>query len=190
MSDSNNELIGDDPSLRKELLRDAFGWVKTIVFAVVFALAINNFVIVNASIPTASMESTIRVNDRIVAFRLAYLFSEPETFDIVVFRRPQESQLLYVKRIIGVPGDEVNIEDGRVFVNDAEEPLRYDFVNGELFGNFGPVTVPEGKFFVLGDNRGNSNDSRTWSHTFIDRDQVLGKVVFRYFPGFQSLANS
>jgi len=187
---TNDTAENESPNLKAELWRDALGWAKTILFAVVFALLINNFVIVNASVPTGSMEGTIRVNDRIVAFRLAYMFSEPDRFDIVVFRGPDDSSILYVKRIIGIPGDEVNIIDGRVFVNGNHEPLRYNFVQGEVFGNFGPYEVPEGHFFVLGDNRGNSIDSRHWSSTFVGREQILGRVIFRYFPGFQNLANT
>ena len=192
MPEYTNEPLGkeDEPNLKKELLRDALGWVKTILFAIVFALVINNFVIVNASVPTASMEGTIRVNDRIVAFRLSYLFSAPERFDIIVFRGAEDSSVLYVKRIIGLPGDEINIRDGRVFVNDSQEPLRYDFVQGAVSGNFGPYFVPENSYFVLGDNRGNSIDSRHWNHTFVDQSQIQGRVVFRYFPGFQNLTNT
>jgi len=186
MPDSTNEA----PNLKAELWRDALGWAKTILFAVVFALLINNFVIVNASVPTGSMEGTIRVNDRIVAFRLSYLFSTPERFDIVVFRGPDDSSILYVKRIVGLPGDEINIRDGRVFVNNSHEPLRYDFVQGTVMGNHGPYFVPEGHYFVLGDNRGNSVDSRHWGNTFVDRDQILGRVILRYFPGFQNLTNT
>jgi len=205
MSDYNNEQLGIEPApnLKVELWRDALGWAKTILFAVVFALLINNFIIVNASVPTGSMEGTIRVNDRIVAFRLAYLFSEPSRFDIVVFRGPEDSSILYVKRIIGLPGERINIVDGRVYVNDEPVPLRYDFVQGNVFGNFGPYpdvpdghvgdypVIPEGHFFVLGDNRGNSVDSRHWNdNRFVSEDDILGRVIFRYFPGFQSLTNT
>jgi len=89
-----------------------------------------------------------------------------------------------------MPGDEINIVNGRVFVNDNPEPLRYDFVQGEVFGNFGPYFVPENSYFVLGDNRGNSVDSRHWNTPFVYQGQILGRVVFRYFPGIQNLANT
>ena len=182
--------MDENISLKTELWRDALGWAKTILFAVVFALLFNTFVIVNASVPTGSMEGTIRVSDRIVAFRLSYLFSTPNRFDIIVFRGPDDTSILYVKRIVGLPGDEVNIRDGRVYINDSTEALRYDFVQGAIFGNFGPYIVPEGHYFVLGDNRGNSVDSRHWNNTFVDRNEILGRVIFRYWPGFQNLSNT
>jgi len=179
------------PDVWKELMREALSWAKVIVFAVVFALGINFFVIVNASIPTGSMESTIRVNDRIVAFRLSYMFSSPERYDIVVFRAPDDG-VKNVKRVIGLPGERVAIVDGVVYINGVAG-VRDDFVQAGPFGYLGPnfeeQTVPAGHFFVLGDSRGNSHDSRRWANPFVDEDRILGRAVFRYFPGFKSFAS-
>lgn len=181
------------PNAKRELLYDALGWVKTILLALIFAWAFTNFVIVNASVPTGSMENTIQIGDRIVAFRLSYTFSEPSRYDIIVFRGPEQDSPLYVKRIIGMPGDTIVIEDGRVFINGYDEPLRDDFVQGGFFGNFGPFpaagTIPDDHFFVLGDNRNNSIDSRHWANPFVSREQIQGRVIFRYFPRFQNLTN-
>jgi len=188
--DFEMEIEGDPApeSVRSELLKDAWGWVKTIIFAVIFALIITNFVIVNASVPTGSMEGTIRVNDRIVAFRLSYLFSSPQTFDIIVFRGPDDDSTLYVKRVVGTPGDVVEIRDGRVFIGEHQQ--RDNFVQGNFIGNFGPFIVPEDHFFVLGDYRTNSLDSRHWDNPFVYSNQILGRVIFRYFPGFQNLTTT
>ena len=182
------ETFEEEPDIKSRLKEDAIGWFKVIVLAVFFAFLINTVVIVNAVVPTGSMEGTIRVNDRIIAFRLSYLFSDPSTYDIIVFRGANNNSILYVKRIIGVPGDEIIIENGHVYANGVRQ--RYDFTHGDLFGFFGPYIVPEGHFFVLGDNRGNSVDSRHWQNTFVAQEQILGKVVFRYFPGFRNLANT
>ncbi|MCL2204029.1 MAG: signal peptidase I [Defluviitaleaceae bacterium] len=180
------------PDMKKELIAEALSWAKVVVFAVVFALIINFFVIVNASIPTGSMESTIRVNDRIIAFRLSYTFSEPARYDIIVFRAPDDG-IKNVKRILGLPGERVRISGGIVYI-DGVSGLRDDFVTPGPFGYLGPdfpeMEVPEGHFFVLGDSRGNSRDSRDWSNPFVEEGRILGKVIFRYHPGFRNLANS
>jgi len=179
------------PSVKKELLREALSWIKTILIAVIFALLFNRFVIVNARVPSGSMEGTIRTNDRIVANRLSYLFSDPERFDIIVFPSPDDPETLNVKRVIGLSGETLNIIDGRVYINHSPNPLRDDFVQGAISGNFGPFEVPEGHFFVLGDHREDSLDSRRWQTTpFISEGDILGRVVFRYFPGFRMLRNT
>jgi len=189
----------DTPDVKKELWQETLSWAKTIIITLLLAFTINNFVIVNAQVPTGSMEDTIRTNDRVVAFRLSYLFRQPERFEVVVFRGPPGDTDLYVKRIMGLPGDRLLILDGHVYINGAQVPERYDFVKGELIGNHGvfnndtgilePFVIPYGHFFVLGDFRTNSVDSRTWSETFIPRGRILGRVAFRYFPGFANLMN-
>ena len=174
-------------SIKPELIKEIISWAKMIVFALVFALVITNFVIVNATVPSGSMKDTINVNDRIVAFRLAYLFSEPERFDIIVFRFPDKETELYVKRVIGLPGDKVEIKKGKVYINDEETPLRDDFAKWKRQDDYGPYYVPEGYYFMLGDNRDDSADSRAWVNKFVAKEKILGKVVFKYYPGFKIL---
>ena len=169
----------------RKLLRDAVDWTLVILFAIVFSFFISRFIILNASVPTSSMEDTIMGGDRIIAFRLAYFFRDPEARDIIIFRSPDDGATLYVKRIIGVGGDVVDIVDGQVYVN--EEPVHEDFRNGDAAGSFGPFNVPDGYFFVLGDNRNVSRDSRRWQNVYVERSQILGRVVFRYFPNFEGL---
>jgi signal peptidase I len=175
-----------EPSPKTELWEEALSWAKTVVFAVVFALLVNQFVIVNASVPTGSMEETIQVNDRIVAFRLSYLMSEPQRYDIVVFRYPDDESTLYVKRIMGLPGETVEIQNGLIFINGSGTALRDEFIKGPDYDSYGPFEVPEGHYFMVGDNRGNSRDSRHWNNTFVDERKILGKVIFKYFPGFKN----
>jgi signal peptidase I len=168
--------------LTPEAKAEIVSWIKTVVFALVFALFITRVVIVNATIPTGSMEDTIMTNDRIVAFRLAYLASEPERFDVIVFKYPDDEEVLFVKRIIGLPGETVEIREGKVYVNGSDIPLQDSFTKNTDIGNAGPYEVPDGSYFMLGDNRGNSADSRSWENKFLSKDKILGKVVFRYFP--------
>ncbi|MCL2707952.1 MAG: signal peptidase I, partial [Defluviitaleaceae bacterium] len=148
---------------------------------------VNNFVIVNASVPTGSMKNTIMINDRIVAFRLSYLTGGPNLYDIVVFRNPDDERVLYVKRVMGLPGDTVEIRDGKVYLNGSVSPLRDEFILNETHGNYGPYEVPEGHYFMLGDNRDDSQDSRYWMNKYVAKNKILGKVVFKYFPGFKML---
>jgi len=187
------------PDVKNELWKEILSWAKTIIFVVLFALFFNNFVIVNARVPTPSMEDTIRTGDRIVAFRLSYMFREPRRYEMIVFRGPEGDPTLYVKRILGLPGESLIIRDGHVYINGASVPQRYDFVKGHIRGNFGvlneatgqlePYIIPEGHVFVLGDYRDRSDDSRSWSESYIPYDRILGRVIFRYFPGFANLTN-
>jgi len=187
------------PDVKKELWQEVLSWAKTIIGVVVFALLFNNFVIVNARVPTPSMENTIQTNDRIVAFRLSYLFREPQRYEMIVFRGPEGDPTLYVKRILGLPGESLIIIDGHVYINGSDTPLRYEFIKGNIRGNFGvlneatgelePYIIPEGHIFVLGDYRDRSEDSRGWYEPYIPIDRILGRVVFRYFPEFAMLTN-
>ncbi len=167
---------------------EIISWIKTVVFAVVFALFINNFVMVNASVPTGSMENTIMPGDRIMAFRLAYTFESPKRFDIVVFKFPDDESTLYVKRIIGLPGETVVIKGGKVYINGSDEALPDEFIKDIPFhDDCGPYEVPEGHYFMLGDNRNNSADSRMWRNTYLSEDKILGEAVFKYYPRFKIL---
>lgn len=166
---------------------EIFSWIKTILLAFILAMIINNVVIVNATVPTGSMENTIKIDDRIIAFRLAYLFGEPKRGDIIVFRYPDEEETLYVKRVIGLPGETVEVLDGKVFINGSPDALDEEYLKEEAYGSFGPYTVPEGHYFMMGDNRNNSLDSRYWTNKYVAEDKILGKVFFRYYPGFEPL---
>ena len=167
----------------KKKLKEIFGIIKYL--AAVFALAfiINNFIIVNAVVISGSMESTVMTDSRIIGSRLSYAVGEPQRFDIILFKFPDdETREPFLKRIIGLPGDKVEIKDGKVYINDSDIPLDDSFVNEEPRGNYGPFTVPEGSYFVLGDNRNCSHDSKNWRNTFVSKDKILGKVYASYFP--------
>ncbi|MCL2593013.1 MAG: signal peptidase I [Defluviitaleaceae bacterium] len=161
--------------IRKELI----SYAKHAVIAVLLGLFIHHFVVaVNAQVPSASMENTIMTNDRVVLNRLAYLFRDPQRYDIVVFNPPDGQEELFIKRIIGLPGETVMIFDGRVFADGVL--LNDSFIKERAIGDFGPVIVPENSYFVLGDHRNNSHDSRTWQNTFLHRDEIVGRAVFRH----------
>ena len=170
---------------KQKVKSEVVSWVKTFVIAVVIAVAVNAFVIVNAKVPSGSMERTIMTNDRIIAFRLSYKFSQPQRGDIVVFKYPDDRDVLYVKRIIGLPGETVEMVDGIVYINGSK--LDEDYLKEDAYGTYGPYTVPDGKYFMMGDNRNLSWDSRFWENTFVPMEDILGKGVFRYYPKFKRL---
>lgn len=172
-----------------ETKKEIFSWIKTILLALLLAWAVNAFLVVNATVPTGSMENTIMPKDRIIASRLAYITEQPERGDVVIFHYPDDltGKTLYVKRVIGLPGDTVTIQDGDIFINDSTIPLEEPYIKEKINGSFGPYEVPEGHYFMLGDNRNNSRDSRFWENTYVEKDKILGKVLFRYFKGFKKI---
>lgn len=172
---------------RKEVVHELLSWLKAIVIGVAAAVFLSLFVIVNATVPTGSMENTIMPGDRLIGFRLSYVFSEPERGDIIIFKYPDDPSKKYIKRIIGMPGETVTIVSGRVYINDSTEPLADTYVKEETYGDYGPYVVPEDSYFMMGDNRNNSNDSRYWTNTFVEKDAILGKAIFRYYPGIKGL---
>lgn len=169
-------------STKKSIRKEIGEWVRALGLAVVIALFINFVVIVNAQIPTESMAPTIEPGDRVIGLRMAYWFDEPDRGDIVIFRYPDDETQLYVKRVIGMPGDTVNIVDGAVYLNDDTEPLDEPYLKEEARGSFGPYVVPEGHYFMMGDNRNHSSDSRYWSNSFLSSEKIVGNAWLRLFP--------
>ena len=127
------------------IFKEIMSWVIPFAIALVAALLIKNFLIINADVPTGSMENTILPGDRFIGNRLAYVFGEPERGDIVVFRYPDDESEIYVKRVIGLPGDTIAIEDGKIYINGSTEPLQEDYLKEEWTVATGPYTfeVPE-----------------------------------------------
>ena len=167
--------------------KEIWDYAKMIIIVVVIVTLVNSVVLINAKIPSESMEKTIMTGDRIFGFRLAYGLNL-ERFDIVIFKYPDDESKLFIKRVIGLPGEKVQIKDGKVYINDSEIPLDDSFVPEKPRGSFGPYEVPENSYFVLGDNRNHSKDSRCWKSTsFVTFDEIVGKAVIRYYPSVKLL---
>lgn len=164
------------------VIREIVSWILTIGAAVLIAICLNRFVLINAEIPSGSMENTIMTGDKIIGFRLAYAFSEPDRGDIIIFRNPDNESENYVKRVIGLPGETVIIEEGRIYIDG--ELLEEDYLKEDWIIATGPYRfeVPEGSYLVLGDNRNNSYDARYWQNTYVSEDKILGKALFCYWP--------
>lgn len=191
-------------SLWKELL----SWVEIIVVAVLISLFLTKVVLVNALVPSSSMETLISPGDRLFGNRLTYKFKDPERFDVVIFKYPVDEEENYIKRVIGLPGETVTIENAKVYINDSETPLEENYLPEEwVIENDGFVfEVPEDCYLMLGDNRNVSEDARYWaeeayeqgladsvedgeSYTYVSRDKILGKAMFTYWPRFQLLSD-
>lgn len=169
---------------KSSVASEVFSWILTMAAAVALALVLKNFVIINAEVPTGSMENTIMPGDDLLGFRLAYLNSKPERGDIIIFKFPDDETQKYVKRVIGLPGDTVTINDGKVYINNSTEPLEEDYLKEDWVKAAGPYVyqVPEDSYFVMGDNRNDSYDSRYWINTFVTKDKIIGKALFIYYP--------
>ncbi len=116
-------MIPEVCSVKTPIKKEIISWLRTLILVVVLALAVDNFLIVNAKVPSGSMESTIMTGDRVVGFRLNYDFTKPKRGDIILFRFPDDEKQIYIKRIIGLPGETVNIVNGRIYIDGAQTPL-------------------------------------------------------------------
>lgn len=172
--------------MNNKIIKEILSWIKIILVAGILAFIINNYIIANSVVPTGSMENTIMAGDRVIGNRLSYLFSEPERGDVIIFKWPDNEKIYFVKRIIGLPGDKVVIDNGKIYLNNKGVPLEEEYIREDMI----PETkmefvVPEGHYFMMGDNRNNSADSRRWEHPFVSRKKIIAKVIFKYFPGIK-----
>ena len=184
-NEEKNQTEQSDKS--RSVWRELWDYAKIIIAVFVIAFLLGHFVYINARVPSGSMEETIMTGDRVFGNRLAYLFDDPERFDIVVFKYPDDESQLFVKRVIGLPGETVEIKDGKVYINGSETPLDDSFTPETPTGDYGPYVVPEGSYFMLGDNRNHSGDSRFWKQPYVEKEKIVGKAIFRYFPGVKIL---
>lgn len=152
--------------------------IETILWALVLALLLRTFVVQAFWIPSGSMIPTLIPRDRVLVSKFWYGFTEPKRGQIVVFKYPVDPQRDFVKRVIGLPGEMVEIDNGTVSIDG--EPLGEPYIKNHDRFNFGPVKVPEDHYFVMGDNRPNSQDSRFWG--FVPEENLKGPAFFRYWP--------
>lgn len=159
---------------------------ETIVWAFALAMIIRTFIVQAFWIPSGSMIPTLEVGDRVLVAKFWNWFFEPSRGTIYVFRYPEDRDRDFVKRVIAVPGDSVDIREGTVYVNGApvDEPYvrnrdRYTLRPSRLFPET-PFTVPKDSYFTMGDNRPNSQDGRFWG--FVPASDIHGPVFFRYWP--------
>lgn len=164
-------------------------FLLVIVLPVVIALLLVNFVIISAKVPSGSMIPTINEGDRLFGFRLAYVFSTPKRGDVVIFEYPDEPKRLFIKRIIGLPGETVSFRNGKVYITppggaeyelDESAYLDPNILTTNATGE--SYVVPANHYFVMGDNRTNSHDSRFWENKFVSIDAIKAKAGLRFWP--------
>ena len=165
---------GKGSNMMKSLLE----WGICIIVALVIAILINKFVLFKVYIPSESMVPTLNVEDQLFVTRI-YNYDKIKRGDILVFYS-EEFDDTYIKRVIGLPGDEVSIENGVVYVNNVK--LEEDYVKNVDTTFTKSYTVPEGKYFFLGDNRPVSKDSRMWDNPFVDQKDIKAKAQLKVYP--------
>ncbi|MCX7920118.1 MAG: signal peptidase I [bacterium] len=169
--------------MKKSKLRE---WMETIVTSFALVLILFTFAMKPFKIPSGSMEDTLKVGDMLFVSRFLYWFQEPARGDIIVFKAPSDGlKVDYIKRVVAVEGETLELKDGKLYINGnpiVEPYIKYSntFYYEPRQYNFGPVTVPKGYLFVMGDHRNNSKDSRYWG--FLDKKFVKGKAFLIYFP--------
>jgi len=185
-------LLPPDPGAQERLALDGtslwlnrlgeelVAWLKTLASAAVYATLIVTFGFQVARVEGMSMAPTLQDQDRLIVNKLAYRIGDPKVGDIVMLYYPLKPEKSFVKRVIAEEGDQVRIVDGRVFRNDV--PLDDSFVPQEYrsHDDWGPQVIPEGYYFVMGDHRNNSSDSRHWG--FVPKKYIIGKVQLRWWP--------
>ena len=171
---------------RDELKHEIKEWTSSVLVALVLTLIIRTYVIQAFKIPSGSMRPTLMEGDKLFVNKYIYRFNKPERGDIIVFKYPVDPKKDFIKRLVAFGGENVEIRDGKIYVEDKalEDPSsfgKFYYYNHDPFG--GPndkIHVPEGSLYVLGDNSANSTDSRFWG--FVPKKNVLGKAIFRWWP--------
>jgi signal peptidase I len=163
-----------------QVQEEIVAWIKTLVSAGVYAILIVTFGVQVARVEGQSMAPTLADQDRLIVNKLIYRIGEPRRGDIVMLYYPLDPNKSFVKRVIAEEQDTVRIVDGLVYVNDI--PLGDDYVPDDYrsHDDWGPQVVPEGYYFVMGDHRNNSSDSRNWG--FVPKRYIIGKVQVRWWP--------
>jgi signal peptidase I len=155
-------------------------WVISIVVAVVLAFFIRYFIVELYLVDGPSMRPTLLSQERLVVNKFIYRFRAPERGEVLVFRYPQDQSRDFIKRVIAIPGDTIEIKDGRVFVN--QQLMNEPYILSQTRGDYPLSTVPEGTIFVMGDNRNNSEDSRFADVGFVPFSLIKGKAVMVFWP--------
>ena len=167
----------------RRILGELLSWLIYIVIVVILSLGIITFIGQRTKVSGHSMETTLSDGDNLIVDKISYRFRDPERFEIIVFPFQYEEHTYYIKRIIGLPGETVQVIDGYVYINGEVLDENYGL---EVMDDPGiaaePITLGEDEYFVLGDNRNHSSDSRDPSVGVLHRDDIMGRAWIRIWP--------
>lgn len=167
----------------KEIIKELAGWLLYIVLIIAFTWFVVTFVGQRTEVSGSSMETTLSDKDQLIVDKMTYRFRDPKRYDIVVFPYQYQDNTYYIKRIIGLPGETVQILSGMVYIDGMRLDEHY---GNEMMENPGiaeePLTLGEDEYFVLGDNRNNSSDSRASDVGLIHRKDLIGRAWIRVWP--------
>ena len=167
----------------KEIIKELAGWLLYIVLIIAFTWCVVTFVGQRTEVSGSSMETTLSDKDQLIVDKMTYRFRDPKRYDIVVFPYQYQDNTYYIKRIIGLPGETVQILSGMVYIDGMRLDEHY---GNEIMENPGiaeePLTLGEDEYFVMGDNRNNSLDARFWDNKFVAKNKIVAKVLFCYYP--------
>ncbi|MHB1394201.1 MAG: signal peptidase I [Clostridia bacterium] len=166
--------------MNEDVKKEVISWIKLILSAFIIAFILKTYIFQVALVNQISMEPTLHEGQVLIIAKVNYLFKDPERGDIVVLKDELENKYL-IKRAIGLPGEVIDIRNNKVYINGEE--LKPDYTEVPTQDNgFAKAKVPEGKYFVMGDNRLHSRDSRSDTVGFVNRSNIVGKAVFRVWP--------
>jgi signal peptidase I len=180
-NNDNSIEVKEEKEINKNSSKDEIlSWVKVIVSALLIAIVLRTFIFQLALVNQSSMEPTLYEGQMLVISKINYFVGDPQRGDIVVLKDEIGNKLL-IKRVIGLPGEEIQLKDDKIFINSKE--LNPDYINVPTKAiNQDQWTLPQGEYFVLGDNRGHSRDSRAEDVGLVDREKIIGRAVFRIWP--------
>ena len=178
---SDTRLAIEGGALRMErVVEEIVAWLKTLASAAVYATLIVTFGFQVARVEGQSMAPTLADQDRLIVNKLAYRIGEPQIGDIVMLYYPNNPSKSFVKRVIAAEGDQVRVVDGKVYRNDVLMDDSFVPPDYRSHDDWGPQVIPEGYYFVMGDHRNNSSDSRHWG--FVPKKYIIGRVQLRWWP--------
>ncbi len=153
--------------------------LESVAIAVILAFVIRFFLFQPFYIPSGSMEPTLQPKDRIIVNKFIYWVRKPQRGDIIVFKYPRDPSRDFIKRLVGLPGETIEIRDSVLFVNGKKVDQPF-LPKGLRYGSYGPIKVPADNYFMMGDNRNNSEDSRVWGT--LPKENIVGEAMVVYWP--------